>query len=45
MVTGDLVLKNCCDPNPRPDDVIRLEVTASEKTSVFEFVRSQVKTR
>jgi len=45
MVTGDLVLKNCCDPNMQPNDVIRLEVTASEKTSVFEFMRSQVKSR
>lgn len=43
MVTGDLVLKNCCDPSPTPNDVIRLEVTASDKTSVFEFVRTPVR--
>lgn len=43
MVTGDVVLKNCCDPYPQANDVIRLEVTASDKTSVFEFVRTQGK--
>ncbi|MCY1229786.1 hypothetical protein D9M72_421730 [compost metagenome] len=43
MVTGDLILKNCCDPYPSPSDVIRLEVTASDKTSVFEFVRTPVR--
>jgi hypothetical protein len=45
MVTGDLVLKNCCDPYPQPNDLVRLEVTASGKTSVFEFARTQIKSR
>ncbi|SEL30284.1 hypothetical protein SAMN05518845_10679 [Variovorax sp. YR750] len=45
MVTGDLILKNCCDPQPQANDLIRLEVTASGKTSVFEFARTQVKSR
>ena len=42
MVTGDLILKNCCDAQPGPNDVVRLEVTTNDKTSVFEFVRNQV---
>lgn len=45
MVTGDLVLKNCCDPAPQANDLVRLEVTASGKTSVFEFARTQIKAR
>lgn len=39
MVTGDLILKNCCDPDPRPDDVIRFEVMVNNRVSEFEFVR------
>ena len=39
MVTGDLILKNCCDPYPNSNDVIRFEVTTNAKVSVFEFMR------
>jgi len=39
MVTGDLILKNCCDPYPKAGDVIRFEVTANNRVSVFEFAR------
>jgi len=39
MVTGDLILKGCCDPYPNGNDVIRFEVTANNRVSVFEFVR------
>ncbi|WP_345541463.1 hypothetical protein [Variovorax defluvii] len=42
MVTGDLVLKGCCDPYSRPDDAIRFEVTANGRTAVFEFARVKV---
>ncbi|MGJ7511822.1 hypothetical protein [Variovorax sp. GT1P44] len=42
MVTGDLVLKNCCDPHPTSEDVIRFEVTAGGKTSTFQFDRKKV---
>ena len=42
IVTGDLVLKTCCDPYPKPDDLVRFEVTARGKTSVFEFLRAKV---
>lgn len=39
MVTGDLILKNCCDPYSNGKDVIRFEVTVNNRLSVFEFVR------
>jgi len=42
VVTGDLVLKGCCDPYPKADDLVRFEVTARGKTSVFEFLRAKV---
>ncbi|NDZ13572.1 hypothetical protein [Variovorax sp. WS11] len=42
MVTGDLVLKGCCDPYPKAQDVIRFEVTAGGKVAVFEFERVKV---
>lgn len=40
MVSGALILKNCCDPYPNKDDSIRFEVTVNEKLSVFEFNRN-----
>ncbi|WP_146039299.1 MULTISPECIES: hypothetical protein [unclassified Variovorax] len=42
MVTGDLVLKGCCDPYPKGQDTIRFEVTANGKMAVFEFERVKV---
>lgn len=45
MVSGDLILKGCCDPYAQPGDTIRFEVTANGKTSVFEFERSKLASR
>jgi len=42
LVTGDLVLKDCCDPYPKAQDTIRFEVTANGKVAVFEFERVKV---
>lgn len=42
VVTGDLIIKTCCDPYPKPDDLVRFEVTARGKTSVFEFMRAKL---
>lgn len=42
MVSGELILRNCCDPYAQANDLIRFEVTASGKTSVFEFERRKV---
>jgi hypothetical protein len=42
VVTGDLIIKTCCDPYPKADDLIRFEVTARGKTSVFEFMRAKL---
>lgn len=42
MVAGELMLKNCCDPYPNPNDMLRFEVTANGTTSVFEFQRKKV---
>lgn len=39
MVTGELIVKDCCDPFVKPDDMLRFEVTAKEKTYVFDFAR------
>ena len=39
MVTGDLILKTCCDSSPNARDIIRFEVFANSKVSVFEFAR------
>lgn len=39
MVSGNIILRNCCDQFARADDVLRFEVTANAKTRVFEFVR------
>ena len=39
MVTGNLILKNCCDQFTNPNDVIRFEVTANKQTTAFEFAR------
>ena len=41
-VAGQLMLKNCCDFAAQPNDVIRFEVTANGKTSVFEFERNSL---
>ena len=45
MVTGELILKDCCDPSPKPDDIVRFEVTARNKTYVFEFARQKIASR
>ena len=40
MVSGALLLKSCCDPDPNKDDLIRFEVSVNGKVSVFEFGRT-----
>ena len=40
MVSGALILKECCDPFAKKDDMVRFEVTVSGKTAVFEFNRA-----
>ncbi|WP_157615519.1 hypothetical protein [Rhizobacter sp. Root404] len=40
MVSGQLILKKCCDQYGSPNDAIRFEVTANGKLSVFEFLRT-----
>ena len=43
MVSGQLILKNCCDASATPNDTtIRFEVGAHGKTNVFEFKRAQL---
>jgi hypothetical protein len=42
MVAGELMVKNCCDPYPSPNDTLRFEVTANGTTSVFEFQRNKI---
>jgi hypothetical protein len=39
MVTGDLVLRSCCDQFPSPQDLIRFEITVGARVHVFEFAR------
>jgi hypothetical protein len=39
MVTGILILKDCCDQFTKLNDTIRFEITVNGKVSVFEFVR------
>lgn len=41
MISGDLIVKDCCDQFVKPDDMIRFEVTARGKTYVFDFARQQ----
>lgn len=38
-VSGQLILKSCCDKSPGADDKIRFEVTTNGRVSVFEFLR------
>jgi hypothetical protein len=38
-VGGQIILRGCCDMNVAGDDVLRFEVTANERVSVFEFLR------
>lgn len=45
VVSGELILKGCCDPYQQAGDTIRFEVTANGRTSVFEFERSKVAAR
>lgn len=40
MVSGQLILKKCCDQYTSANDTIRFEVTANGKISVFEFLRT-----
>jgi hypothetical protein len=40
MVRGNIILRDCCDRSAKTGDVIRFEVTANVKTSVFEFLRT-----
>jgi hypothetical protein len=39
MVSGDLIMKNCCDQFVKADDILRFEVTAQNKTYIFNFAR------
>jgi hypothetical protein len=39
MVSGQLILKRCCDQYSSANDTIRFEVSANGKVSVFEFLR------
>lgn len=41
MVTGNLILKNCCDPYLSPSDTITIEVTTAGKVDVFTFFRTK----
>ena len=45
MVSGELILKGCCDPYAQANDTIRFEITANGKTSVFKFERTKVASR
>ncbi len=38
MVTGQIVVKDCCDVVPKENDKLRFEVTVRGTTRVFEFV-------
>jgi hypothetical protein len=40
MVMGNLILKDCCDPFTRSNDIIRFEVAVNGKVNVFEFIRA-----
>jgi hypothetical protein len=40
MVSGQLILKKCCDQYTSSSDTIRFEVTANSKVSIFEFLRT-----
>jgi hypothetical protein len=40
MITGNIILKDCCDLYTKPDDAIRIEVTANGRTSSFDFKRT-----
>ena len=40
LVTGVLILKNCCDKFPSGADDIRFEVLANGKASIFQFHRT-----
>lgn len=42
MVTGSIILRDCCDQFAKPGDTIRFEVMANGKTSTFEFARNVV---
>ena len=39
MVSGQLILKRCCDQYTSANDTIRFEVSANGRVSVFEFLR------
>ncbi|MDR0577999.1 MAG: hypothetical protein LBI87_10820 [Candidatus Accumulibacter sp.] len=41
MVSGDLIVKNCCDQFVKPNDMLRFEVTAKGKVYEFNFVRQK----
>lgn len=41
MVSGDLIVKDCCDQFVKADDMIRFEVTSRGKTYVFDFAREK----
>lgn len=42
MINGNIILRGCCDQFGKAGDVIRFEVTANGKTSIFEFLRTVV---
>lgn len=41
MVTGDVVIKGCCDQFLKSGDLVRFEITARGKTYVFDFERQK----
>jgi hypothetical protein len=42
MINGAVILRGCCDRFPKAGDAIRFEVTASGRTTVFEFARTVI---
>lgn len=39
LVSGELILRDCCDLHARSEDTIRFEVSVNSKVHVFEFAR------
>jgi hypothetical protein len=39
VVSGELILRNCCDLHVRSEDTIRFEISVNSKVHVFEFSR------
>ncbi|MBO9642187.1 MAG: hypothetical protein J7603_03600 [Pseudacidovorax sp.] len=41
MVSGDVIIRGCCEPYVKSNDIIRFEVTARGKTYFFDFLRQK----